>query len=167
LGKKSFGGSEIDQARSIVKTDDNSYLIAGNSFSTDGDITKNYGSSDFFIVKIDDNGTLIWNKNYGGSDFDYATTIKSEQRVYNFWIFKSSDNQLNLNYGDNDFWILKINDNGNIQWQKTLGGSNLDLAHDIIELENGKIIVVGETNSYDYDVHDNKGANDMLVIKIK
>lgn len=165
---KSLGGSEIDQARSIIKTDDNAYIIAGNSFSTDGDITSNYGSSDFLLIKLSDDGKVLWNKNYGGSQFDFATSINKSSEGYIVTGYSQSiDNDVNGNFGDNDFWVLKISDQGNLNWQRNFGGSKLDLAYDAFETIDGNIIVVGETESDDVDIVLNKGLKDILVIKIK
>ncbi len=167
IWEKSLGGTEIDQSRAIVKTNDNSYIIAGNSFSTDIDNPSNFGSSDFLLVKLNDNGETIWSKNYGGTNFDYATSISPSKDGYIVSGYsKSSDNQLNSNYGENDFWVIKINEQGNLLWQKNFGGSNLDFAFDAIETLDGGIIVVGETESNDFDIPENKGLKDILVIKI-
>lgn len=167
LWEKSLGGSEIDQSRSIVKTDDDAYIIAGNAFSTDGDASSNKGSSDFFIVKIDDNGNVKWRKNYGGSDFDYATSISPSTN--GFLITgnsKSSDKDVISNYGENDFWVIKINANGKLLDQRNFGGSGLDFAFDVLETTQGEIFIVGETESNDYDILENNGLKDALVIKV-
>lgn len=164
--ERSIGGVEIDQSRSIIKTNDNAYLIAGNSFSNDGDITHNFGNSDFSLVKLSDEGTIIWTKNYGGSDFDYATAISTYNNGYLICGYsKSTDHQLSVNYGDNDFWVVKINENGNFINGKNFGGSGLDLAHDVIQLTDGSIVVVGETESDNQDIIENKGLKDALIIK--
>lgn len=167
LWDRSVGGSEIDQSRSIIKTNDNSYLVVGNSFSVDGDTNTNLGSSDFFIAKIDDNGTILWTKNYGGSNFDYATSIANSSNGFLISGYsKSIDINLTSNYGDNDFWIIKINNNGKLIAQKSFGGSGLDFAFDVMETPQGNVFVVGETESTDQDILENKGLKDAVVIKI-
>ena len=166
--QKSFGGSGIDQARKLIKTEDNNYIIVGNSFSNDVDITSNKGGSDYWIIKIDDEGDILWKKNYGGSDFDYATSIKKSKDGYVLCGYsKSSDTHLSVNYGNNDFWVIKISEEGDLLWQKNFGGSGLDLAYDLVETQNGHIYVIGDTESNDYDIEQNKGAKDLLVVKIK
>jgi hypothetical protein len=168
LWEKSFGGSEVDQSRAIVKTSDNSYIISGNSFSTDGDITSNLGSSDFWLIKINDSGDLLWSKNYGGSDFDYATSIKKASNGYVVAGYsQSSDIQSTSNYGDNDFWVLKIDEQGSLLWQKNFGGSGFDLAFDAIETLDNHIMVVGETESMNHDIIENRGLKDVLIVNVK
>jgi hypothetical protein len=167
IWETSLGGSEIDQARSIIKTQDNAYIIAGNSFSTDGAISNNYGSSDFLLVKLSNEGTVIWSKNYGGSQFDFATSINKSSEGYIVTGYsKSNDNDVDGNYGDNDFWVLKISEQGDIRWKQNFGGSKLDLAYDAFETTEGQIVVVGDTESDDVDVNLNKGLKDVLVLKI-
>lgn len=168
LWEKSFGGSEIDQARAITKTNDNSYIIAGNSFSTDGDIVENLGGSDFWLIKINDSGELVWSKNLGGSDFDYATSIRKAANGYVVAGYSQSlDNQVTSNYGNNDYWVIKIDEQGSLQWQKNFGGSGFDLAWDAIETMENEIIVVGETESNDFDIVENRGLKDILILKVK
>jgi len=167
LWEKSLGGSEIDQARSVVKTDDNAYIIAGNSFSTDGDNSNNYGSSDFLLVKLSDAGETLWSKNYGGSLFDFATSInKSSEGFIVTGYSKSSDQDVIGNFGDNDYWVLKISDQGDLNWQRNFGGSGLDLAFDAVEIIDGNIIVVGETESNDVEISLNKGLKDIFILNI-
>ena len=164
--EKSLGGSEIDQSRALVKTNDNGYIIAGNAFSQNGDIDQNIGNSDFFLAKINDNGETVWTKNYGGSDFDFASSITTSNKGYIVAGYsKSSDNQVSSNHGDNDFWVIEIDHNGNLINEKSFGGSGLDLAHDVLQLNDGSIVVVGETESNDQDINDNKGQKDFLVVK--
>lgn len=165
---KSFGGSGIDQSRSIIKTQDGNYMIAGNTFSDDGDIHQNLGSSDYWIIKINDLGEIIWENTYGGADFDYATSIKPSSDGYLVTGYsRSKSYDLKVNYGDNDYWVLKINEQGRVLWQKNFGGSGVDLAYDILEDQFQNIYVVGDTESIDYDVITHRGLKDMLLIKIK
>ncbi|WP_353777130.1 hypothetical protein [Winogradskyella sp. 3972H.M.0a.05] len=165
--QKTLGGSGIDQSRSIVRTNDNGYIIAGNSFSSDGDVDNNKGSSDFWLAKINDNGNVVWKKNYGGSDFDFASSIRKGQTGYIVSGYtKSLDGDLTNNKGDNDYWVIKINESGDLLWQKNYGGSGLDLAHDAIEMTDRSIILVGDTESLDGDIIENKGLKDALIVKV-
>ena len=75
-GRRSFGGSGIEIAYDIAKTDDGAYVITGNTFSTDKDVSMNHGESDVWLIKIDDNGNLLWEKTFGGSQFDAAQGVK-------------------------------------------------------------------------------------------
>jgi hypothetical protein len=166
--EKSFGGSQIDEARAIVKTNDGNYIIAGDTRSSDNDVSQNKGAADLWFIKISPFGNLIWERTIGGSSFDVARAIKKSQN-YGFLLSgssRSSDMDVSENKGQNDAWVLKTDNNGNLLWETTVGGSNIDFSYDVAELINGSVIAVGDTASSDGDIIENKGFSDLLIIKI-
>jgi hypothetical protein len=168
--KKSYGGSDIDQAFGIAKTGNNSYIIVGRSNSIDGDITSPLGNFDSWVIHIDDEGNLLWQKSIGGSDYDSANAIKKTKNG-NFVVVgnsRSSSTSL-INKGENDFWAFEIDKNPNtsVKWQKSFGGSNIDIATDFLQTQTNELIIVGETQSNDFDIPLNKGSNDLFMVKIK
>jgi hypothetical protein len=168
IWEKNFGGSEIDEPRAIVATDDGNFIIVGDTRSSDIDVSFNNGAADLWMIKINTNGTLIWEKTIGGTSFDVARSISKTQD--NGFVIAGSSRSSNLgfiNQGQNDAWILKVNSFGEIEWQKTVGGSEIDFLYDAVELQNKTIIAVGESNSANGDVKENKGFSDALIIKIK
>ena len=169
IWEKNFGGTQIDEAFAICKTTDNHFLIAGNSRSDDVNLSENYGSSDVWIIKIDVDGNLIWQKNYGGSSFENALAIipSTNGGFYATGSSRSSDIDVTNNNGNKDVWILKIDANGNLENQNTVGGSNLDEANSLTELINGDLILAGFSQSSDGVILENKGFSDALLIKIK
>ena len=166
--EKSFGGSQIDEARAIIKSGDGNYIIAGDTRSNDNDVSQNKGAADLWLIKISPTGNLIWEKTIGGSNFDVARAIENSQN--NGFIIsgssRSSDIDVSENKGQNDAWILKTDNNGNLLWETTVGGSNIDFSYDVAELANGSVIAVGDTASNDGDIIENKGFSDLLIIKI-
>lgn len=169
LWEKSFGGTEIDEARAITTTADGNFFIAGDSRSNDIDLSTNNGAADVWIIKINSDGDLLWEKTFGGSSFDGVKAIYKTQNN-EFLVAgnsRSSDGNLTKNNGQNDAWIFKINAQGNVMWQKTIGGNDVDLLMGITELNNGSIVGVGNTNSSDIDISENKGFSDVLIIKAK
>ena len=74
--QKSLGGSGYDNARSIQQTSDGGFIIVGFSFSDDGDLTVNNGAYDYWIIKTDSIGEILWQKSYGGSGGDYAESAQ-------------------------------------------------------------------------------------------
>ena len=168
--KKNYGGSDIDQAFSIAKTGNNSYLIAGRSNSIDGDITNPHGNFDAWIINIDDEGKLLWQKSFGGSDYDSANSIKKISNG-NFVVVGNSrsTNESIINKGQNDFWAFEIDKNPNTSfiWQKNFGGSNIDIANDFVETKNKELIIIGDSQSSDNEVTSNKGDTDLFMVKMK
>lgn len=167
--EKSYGGDEIDQAYAITKTNDGNFIIVGDARSSNDDVTSNYGSADIWAIKINQNGEKIWGKNYGGSSFESAKSIIPSQEggYYIVGNSRSSNNDLTTNKGNNDVWVLKISESGDMTWQKSIGGTEIDVANDIIELNDNTIIIVGESWSSNNDITENNGFSDMLIINIK
>jgi len=167
--ERSFGGSGIEISYDIAKTCDNGYVITGNTFSQDTDVTNNNGESDVWLIKIDDEGTLVWEKTFGGSQFDAAQGVQTSLDG-GFLIAgnsKSSDADVVTNMGENDLWLIKTDANGELIWQQTFGGTDLDYGFDLVENKDKSIVIIGESASIDFPTLQNKGMSDVVVIKIK
>tara|TARA_R110002020_G_scaffold125442_2_gene282704 strand:+ start:3178 stop:4530 length:1353 start_codon:yes stop_codon:yes gene_type:complete len=166
---KSFGGDEIDNSYASIKTNDGNYIMVGDSRSSDQDVTSPRGNADAWMVKFDDNGSKIWQKSFGGSQFDTAHSIV--QRNNGDYILsghsRSADGDLQINNGVNDVWVFVVDGSGSLKFQKSIGGSNLDFASEAIETSDNKILVVGNSESNDLDIPSNRGSKDFLIIKIK
>ncbi|MFD2587927.1 hypothetical protein ACFSQJ_13360 [Croceitalea marina] len=166
--ERSFGGTGIEQSRDISKTADGNYVIVGNTFSNDTQVTENNGSSDVWLIKISFAGELIWQHSYGGSGFDSADSVNLA--VNGGFIIsgnsKSADKDVSVNQGENDFWILTTDAQGNLLNEVSMGGTDLDFAYDAIEANDGSIFVVGETASGDFPEIKHKGGVDLVVAKI-
>lgn len=81
--KKRFGGSDRDESNQIIQTSDNNFIMAGYTYSNDGDfsgVTK--GQSDAWVLKLDATGTKVWNKTYGGSSDDRFYNIIEKNGKY-------------------------------------------------------------------------------------
>ena len=165
---KSFGGSSTEHARAIRKTTDGGYIFAGATASSNGDITQNKGGLDVWIVKLDSQGNIDWQKTYGGSSTEYATAVKQTRDggyiVTGYTM--SNDGDVTNNNGNYDIWILRLTSEGNISWQKTLGGSSRDYGRDIIELPEGGFVVLADINSNDGDISGHKGSDDIWLVKL-
>ena len=168
IWEKNFGGTEIDEARAITSTGDGNFIIVGDTRSANKDVSKNNGAADIWVLKISTEGTLIWEKTYGGTNFDVARTVSKTQD--NSFLIAGSSRSLDngfKNVGKNDALILKIDANGKLLWQKTIGGSEIDFLYSITTLNDGSIVAVGESSSADIDITENKGFTDALIIKIQ
>ncbi len=169
LWTKSFGGTEIDIGYAVTITKDGNYMLVGDTRSADGDITSALGNADAWVVKFDDSGNIIWQRTYGGDQFESARSVKPLANG-NYLISgstRSGNGDLTANYGENDAWVYIIDGQGNLEFQVNSGGSSLDFANDAIETNDNKVVVVGNTESDDVDITQNKGIKDFLIIKIK
>lgn len=166
--QKSLGGSNVDAAQSIRQTTDGGYIIAGSSNSSDGDVTGNHGNYDYWIVKLDANGDMQWQKSLGGSGMDMAQSIQqtSEGGYIVAGSSGSDDGDVSGNHGGGDYWIVKLDNNGNIQWQKSLGGSSSEQVNSVQQTFDSGYIIAGTTVSTDGDITVSYGSNDFWVVKL-
>lgn len=150
---KTFGGAGEDHIASLVKTS-GGFLLAGYSNSPDGDIPRNKGNYDGWVMKVDDGGNKVWSANYGGSNEDYFKSVVAAEDG-GFMVAgytKSTDGDITLNRGGYDLWMMKIDGNGTKQWMKTYGGANEEYITTIIKTNDGGYLTMGYTNSTTWDV---------------
>ena len=162
-----FGGSNNDRAYSVVQSEDGGYVMAGASESEDFDITNTRGSYDFWVIKNDENGNLVWQSSFGGSGIEISQDIANTDDggyVITGNTF-SNDIDVSDNKGESDIWLIKIDDEGDLVWQKTFGGSAFDAAESVSLSKDGGFIIVGNSKSTDKDASANAGENDIWLIK--
>ena len=167
--QKTFGGTDNEQASEILQTLDGGYILSGWTASNDGNISTNYGGSDYWIIKLDSFGNLEWEKNFGGTSADFGVSIKQTSEGGFIIGGGTQSNDIDLSGSPRfwpDFWIVKINSTGTIEWQKTLGGTFVDYFFDIEQSNDGGYIIGGRVASDDGDVSINQGGFDSWVVKI-
>ena len=168
LWKKTFGGSSDDRARSIQQTSDGGFVVVGHTVSNNGDVSGNHGDYDAWILKISSTGVIQWQRCLGGSAFDEAWDV--QQSTDGGYIViggsSSSDGDLTFNNGSSDFWVVKMNGSGTIEWQKSLGGSGFDLGYAIRQTNDGGYIATGEGGSNNGDISGFHGVTDFWVVKL-
>jgi hypothetical protein len=166
--QKCLGGSGWDEGWSIQQTNDKGYVVAGSTNSNDGDVSGNHGSSDFWVVKLDLTGAIQWQKCLGGSSDDETRSIKQSSDGGYIVAGTTNSNEGNVSgsHGGSDFWVVKLDSAGVIQWQKCLGGSDLEEACSIMQTVDGGYIVSGTTNSNDGNVSGNHGMLESWVVKL-
>ena len=166
--QKCLGGTLSDQANSIQQTVDGGYIVVGGVSSTNGDVIGNHGNIDYWAVKLTSTGTIDWKKCLGGSSNDVANSVK--QTIDGGYIIagesQSNDGDVTGNHGDKDYWVVKLDSTGTLDWQKTLGGTGADIAESIQQTTDGGYIVAGYSSSTDGDVTGNHGSYDYWVVKL-
>jgi len=168
LWQKALGGGKSESANSVKQTADGGYILAGNTKSTDGDVTGNHGGEDFWVVKLDAAGNLAWQKTLGGNNADIASSVaQTTDGGYIVAGYTSSNNgDVSGNHGGSDYWVVKLDAVGNLAWQKTLGGTSSDQATSIEQTSDGGYVIAGNTKSNNGDVSGNHGASDFWVVKL-
>lgn len=163
-----FGGSADERAEDIIQTFDGGYVVAGYSRSSDGDVGGNNGSWDMWILKLDAAGDLEWERNYGGSNNDLAYCIR--QTLDTGFVIagssQSNNGDVGANFGNADYWVVKTDAAGNIQWEQNYGGNSADVAYSMILSADGAYVLAGQSQSANGDVGGNNGAYDYWVLKL-
>ncbi|MGC4039730.1 MAG: T9SS type A sorting domain-containing protein [Flavobacterium sp.] len=165
--QKSFGGSRDEYGRRIKQTSDGGYIIIATTLSNDGDITHNYGESDYWIVKLDNSGVMEWQKSYGGISVDDAYDIK--QTLDGGYIVVGNSvtilNSFAANHiGNSDVWLVKLNALGNIEWENSSGGESNETAMAVSQTIDGGYIVASHTWS-NIGAIGGHADNDFFVVK--
>lgn len=167
--QRTIGGDGQEELLCAFQTTDGGYILGGSSsssphsvisskfdaksFASDpyGKSEKSRGNMDYWIIKLDQQGVIQWQKTYGGQ---YTDVLRSmEQTKDNGFILAGYSNspvsgdKTETNKGVGDYWIVKINDTGVIQWQKTYGGDGDDQPYVIHQTKDGGYIVGGNSNS--------------------
>ena len=151
--ENTFGGSGGEGGDSVQQTSDGGYVIAGS--------TTSYGSGqyDVYLVKTDSDGQMLWQKTFGGSGYEFAYSV---QQTSDGGYITTGYTDPNVS-GSGQVRLVKTNSDGNLQWQKTFGGSDDDYAWSVQQTCDGGYIVAGSTNSYGsggYDVYLIKASGD-------
>jgi hypothetical protein len=171
--QNAIGGSGVDNLRDIKQTADGGYICGGESDSPlSGDKTENgLGDFDYWIVKLDSIGNIEWQNTIGGAGFDRVYEV--EEAADGFICAGSSSSGISPDksegsYGLIDFWVVKLDNNGMIQWENTIGGNLSDGLFSIDLTTDGGFILGGFSWS---DMGGDKtephiGNGDYWVIKI-
>ena len=151
--QNTIGGSDVDQLYSIQQTSDGGYVLGGLSKSNvSGDKTENsQGLSDYWVVKLDSLGVIQWQNTIGGSDDDWLYSIQQTSDggyvLGGTSISDISGDKTENSQGDRDYWVVKLDSLGSIQWQNTIGGSLGDYLESIQQTSDGGYVLGGWSNS--------------------
>jgi len=165
--RRYFGGSNNDRSYDVLQTNDGNIIMIGSSESDDFDVSNPQGSYDFWAVKVDLTGGLIWQKNFGGSSIDigYAAVNTLDNQFLFTGDTRSEDGDVQDFKGNTDYWLVKFDDNANLIWQNTYGGSNFESARSVLQLQSGDILITGSSRSSDIQLSQNFGQNDVWIVQ--
>lgn len=174
--QKTIGGNDKDELRNMISTPDGGYLLSAISNSNiSSDKTENSkGGDDFWLVKIDPQGNILWDKTIGGSGTDdpYQICYKNDNHIYVGGNSDSniSDDKTENSRGGRDFWIMKIDSTANILWDKTLGGSESDSNYAMFyNPSDGSLLLGGpsRSNISGDKTENSRGLSDYWIVKLE
>lgn len=182
--QKSYGGSQMDILHSVTITADGGFILAGESYSNKGFDKKedSKGLSDFWVVKLDAKGNEMWQRTIGGTGQEKLLSIAQTKEGGYILGGSSSSPKSQADakgivdpYGKSedakgslDFWVIKLSKEGEIQWDKTLGGKYYDELKSIEQTTDGGYILGGYSNSpvSGDKTESNSGLGDYWVVQL-
>jgi hypothetical protein len=148
---KTFGGDSHDWAKEIIHAPNGGYYICGSTQS------EGAGSFDIFLIKMDEDGNIIWKKTYGGVDFDYGETVRLSEENHLYILGTSAS--YSANYKP-DHLLIKTDLEGEIIWQNTFGGTNSDYSSSMVCTSDSGCVFTGWSENGDI------GKKDIVFYKI-
>jgi len=172
--QKTYGGSGDDQGRAIIQTFDGGYAITGPSKSADGDGSNNEGQHDHWVVKLDAQGNILWEKSHGFSGHDHSRSILQTNDggyfIGGYLDVTASgglgNETITTKHGVGEFWAQKLDATGNLEWRRYFGGTNNDRIFKVLQAHDGNFLLIGSSESEDFDINNGNGSYDVWVIKI-
>ena len=182
--QKTIGGSGQDDLTAVVRTRDGGFVIGGSSASqpnqtrgevleqTDEKTTPHYGGLDYWVMKLDKDGKIVWQQSFGGKYNDELRSIALTEDG-GFLLGGSSNspesgNKTQKHLGESDYWIIKLDKDGNEQWQKTIGSSGDDQLYAVHTTKDGHYLLGGNSNSEPGEDKrsSNENGTDFWVVKL-
>ncbi len=145
-----YGGIKNDGVYSMQRTSRGGYIAAGYTRSEKGD-------SDFLIIRLSRNGNIIWSETYSRSMYDAAWCITQTKEEG----FIAAGTTLSKGAGGRDIWILRLDGDGKMIWNKTYGKMGKESVSSIYQTPDNRFILSGSTSS------KREGKDDFLVIKFQ
>ncbi len=166
IWQNTYGSSASEGGLDMKVTPDGGYVMTGQSYGGGGDVSGNYGQIDAWIVKVDTNGNIEWENNFGGSAYDYLYKIDNTPDggyIAAGNTFSNDFDVVGANYAD--WWVVKLDINGNIEWINTYGGSSFEDCKAVLSGQDGYYL--GGTNgSADGEASQYLGIQDYWVMKL-
>ncbi|MFX0013560.1 MAG: hypothetical protein ACFFB2_18220 [Promethearchaeota archaeon] len=141
---QTYGGTEDEIIEALLQTYDGGFVLAGYTESFGA------GQDDFLLIKTDKNGQTEWYKTYGGTSIERAQALISTDDGG----FILAGSTYSFGAGHSDFWLVKTDKKGIIEWNKTYGGTGYEVAYDLLHTINGGFAITGTTTSFDYETNN-------------
>lgn len=149
LWERTFGGQGYDGGYDIQETPDGGYILVGDTNASGSDY-------DIWVLRLDANGGIRWQKKFGGAHDDYAFSVAVAPDGSGYYVAGATASS---GAGNNDIWVLKLNNDGGVVWQRTFGGAKDDYANSVHALSDG-CIIAGTTYSF------GKGGSDAWILRL-
>lgn len=168
LGQRCYGGSGTDEAWDMAPTADGGCVIVGHSNSMDGQVGPTAGGSDYWVLRLNAAGDIVWQRSVGGSlaDEAWAVEVAPDGGFFVAGWTSSVDGDFGGSAGEEDYGIVRLSADGELVWQRSLGGTSRDQATAICSRTAGGCVVGGITYSSDGDVTEQGGQGDGWLVAL-
>jgi hypothetical protein len=167
--EKSYGGSTIDEGYAVLLTRDGGFLVCGQTYSSNGDVIGHHGDIDWWVIKLNENGDMIWSRALGGTSQDFFSS-KINPAIDGGFILAgitlSTNGDITNSNGGSEAWIVKLSDGGDLLWQRTLGGSLQEQGESILQIQDSSYVLIALAWSNNGDVSGVQGKSDYWVVKL-
>ena len=155
---RNYGSSSYDNPDGgIIATRDGGYLVAVQTSMADFDVPEFRGVADIWVFKVDADGVLLWSKVLGGSNIDFiGGLVEGENGYLVVGSTQSSDGDVSQRFGSMDAWLVMLNVDGSIAWEKSYGSQYYEMAYAAVATSDGGFAVTGNSNQ----------VTDMWIFKI-
>lgn len=168
--QKSYGGSSEDAGYAVSVSSTGAIFVAGTTRSSNsGDVGTGYGIEDYLILKLKANGDKEWAKVFGGSNYDRANAIASTPdggAIINGNTYSNQSGTVGTMHGKSDMWVIKVNANGEIEWNRLMGGTDFEDGTAVAVAPGGGYLIAGTSSSMDGDVGVTQGNDDLWLLKL-
>ncbi len=165
--QKTYGGYFMEWTYKAVESEDGGFIFTGHTESWDGDVSGTLGgASDIWMGKVDAAGDLVWEKRFRGTDVETSYDMVAAPGGGAYIVGGTYSTEIEGSKGMYDGLIIKINDQGTVEWSRAYGGTDDDVLRRIVLDTEGNLIVGGTIWSYDHDITGNKGMIDYWVMKV-
>ena len=177
LWGKCYGGTKDDWAKSIIATPDSGFILLGSAASNDGDVTgwhRDITPPDYWVIKVDKDGNILWNQCYGGTKWDEGFAIQQKNNggyLLSGYTYSSDGDvtgKISPSTSNSDYWVASIDETGTLEWNVCIGSTAHDFGYDILEMDDGSVIVGGSTiGGYPWEGEFGNGyTNDFGIAKL-
>jgi PKD repeat protein len=164
--QKTYGGSASDLLYTITLAPNGDILLGGGTYSNDGDVNGQHGNQDFWLLRTDASGNLLWQRSLGGSNHEvcYGLAVSTSGYLLACGGTNSTNGQVTGKRGAYDGWVVSLDGNGNLQWSACMGGT-MSESFSALTLNGNELLLAGYTSSNDGDVHGNHGSSDGWLVR--
>jgi hypothetical protein len=168
IWQKRYGGAGREAAAGLSIAPDGGFWVVATIDSLHGDVKAHYGKRDYWVLRLNAAGDILWQRTLGGKSHESAAGVLTlaDGTCLVYGTTTSSDGDVQNSKGSMDIWLVALDGTGKTLWTKTLGGTASEWVSKVVQTSDGSLFVTGATISSNGDVANLRGASDAWLIKL-